>query len=113
MDRERVISILESLANGVDPQSGASIPHGVFHTADTVRALFTATTLLRTFDIHPASGGHRKSVVLTSAGTSLERGGRCPAVPRVRWRNDDRSDCAATRSHVRCNHKSAGEAGQN
>jgi hypothetical protein len=59
MDRQQVITVLESLANGIDPGTGARIPLDVFHTADTVRALFTASALLR-------SG----STKLTSAGAA-------------------------------------------
>jgi hypothetical protein len=47
MDRNQVITVLESLANGIDPASGARIPIEEFHSADTVRALFTATSLLK------------------------------------------------------------------
>ena len=44
MERQQVITVLESLANGVDPSSGAN----VHHSPDTVRALVAATTLLKT-----------------------------------------------------------------
>ncbi|HEX8412041.1 MAG TPA: hypothetical protein VF883_24540 [Thermoanaerobaculia bacterium] len=47
MNRDQVIPVLESLANGVDPATGTRIPLDAFHTADTVRALFAAATLLR------------------------------------------------------------------
>lgn len=47
MDRNQVITVLESLANGIDPASGAPIPIDAFHSADAVRALFTATSMLK------------------------------------------------------------------
>ena len=47
MERQQVILILESLANGMDPATSAAIPHETFHSADTVRALFAATALLK------------------------------------------------------------------
>lgn len=47
MDRQQVITVLESLANGIDPASGSPIPLDAFHSADTVRALFTASSLLK------------------------------------------------------------------
>ena len=69
MDRQQVITVLESLANGVDPQTGAPIMYDAFHAADTVRALFTATTLLKADEATPSSKRRRESVTLTSAGT--------------------------------------------
>jgi hypothetical protein len=53
MNRDQVIPVLESLANGVDPATGTRIPLDAFHTADTVRALFAAATLLRERDTPP------------------------------------------------------------
>lgn len=47
MDRNQVITVLECLANGIDPASGARIPLEAFHSGDAVRALFTATNLLK------------------------------------------------------------------
>lgn len=47
MDRQEVTTILESLANGIDPGTGVRIPHEAFHSGDTVRALFTAVSLLK------------------------------------------------------------------
>ena len=47
MDRQQVITVLESLANGMDPATGARIPLDTFHNGDTVRALFAATALLK------------------------------------------------------------------
>jgi hypothetical protein len=68
MDRQQVITILESLANGVYPQTGTPIMYDAFHTADTVRALFTATTLLKAPETPPASKRRRVSATLTAAG---------------------------------------------
>lgn len=53
MNRNQIIPVLESLANGVDPASGTRIALDVFHSADTVRALFAAATLLREDPIVP------------------------------------------------------------
>jgi len=47
MERSQVITIVDSLANGMDPATGARIPHDVFHTGDVVRALFSAVELLK------------------------------------------------------------------
>lgn len=69
MDRQHVITVLESLANGIDPQNGAAIPWDAFHSADTVRVLFTATTLLKTAETSPPTGRRRQPAALTSAGT--------------------------------------------
>lgn len=60
MDRQQVITVLESLANGIDPASGTPIPIDAFHSADTVRALFTASSLLKSARI--------PSTKLTAAG---------------------------------------------
>lgn len=46
MERHEVIAVLESLANGVDPATGQSIPLDAFHS-DTVGALSTAGALLK------------------------------------------------------------------
>jgi hypothetical protein len=69
MDRQQVITVLESLANGVDPQTGTSIMYDAFHAADTVRALFAATTSLKAAETTPPSKCRRESAALTSAGT--------------------------------------------
>ena len=71
MDRNEVIVVLESLANGIDPSTGAVIPHDTFHTSDTIRALFTASTLLRELAA-PAAAQQRSKprTALTSAGAS-------------------------------------------
>lgn len=50
MDRHQVVSTLDSLANGIDPTTGGLIPHDLFHSAEVVRALFTAANLLRGAD---------------------------------------------------------------
>jgi hypothetical protein len=67
-----VITVLESLANGVDPQTGNRIPLDAFHSGDTVRALFAATTLLKGTDKpEPASPRTRnRTTSLTAAGTA-------------------------------------------
>ncbi|HEV7766016.1 MAG TPA: hypothetical protein VGQ76_13510 [Thermoanaerobaculia bacterium] len=46
MAQNQVVTILESLANGVDPTTGASA-HDVFATPDVIRALFIAAGQLR------------------------------------------------------------------
>ena len=67
MDRQEVITVLESLANGIDPGTGARIPHDAFHSANTVRALFAASSMLKTEP--PAATSTRKGTTkLTSAG---------------------------------------------
>ncbi len=48
MERQQVIHTLESLANGLDPASGAPVPHDLLQSPSTVRALFTAAALLKT-----------------------------------------------------------------
>jgi hypothetical protein len=68
MDREQVIAVVESLANGTDPNTGARIPHDTFHSADTIRALFAAGTLLKA-DAATAVRRRAGSTKLTSAGT--------------------------------------------
>ncbi len=47
MQREQVISYVESLANGIDPTSGGRIPHEAFGATEVVQALFSAARLLR------------------------------------------------------------------
>src|ERR1043166_5439100 len=66
MDREKVIVILESLANGIDPSTGDRIPYDAFHDADTVRALFAASFLLKA--ITTAAVRQRPATKLASAG---------------------------------------------
>lgn len=54
MELQRVVSIVESLAAGVDPTSGA---HVTFHSPDVSRALSTAATLLKREGGRPAAAG--------------------------------------------------------
>ena len=70
MEQQRVIAVLESLANGIDPQTGATIPYDAFHSADTVRALFTATTLLKSAETARSTRRPRETGALTSAGAA-------------------------------------------
>jgi len=67
MEREQVIAVVESLANGTDPSTGARIPHETFHSADTIRALFAAGALLKA-DASPAARQRSGNTKLTSAG---------------------------------------------
>jgi len=67
MDRQQVIGVLESLANGTDPSTGARIPSETFHSAETVRALFTAASLLK-----GAHGGNTKFVAAGTPWSSEE-----------------------------------------
>lgn len=55
MELQRVVSIVESLAAGVDPATGTNIPHDLFQTPDVIRALFTAANLLKQRADAPAS----------------------------------------------------------
>jgi hypothetical protein len=64
MDRQTVITVLESLANGIDPATGGRIPDGTFHTGETVRALFAASTFLKT------EGRRAASTTFSSAGSA-------------------------------------------
>jgi hypothetical protein len=54
MEQSQVITILESLANGIDPITGATC-NDVFATPDVVRALSTAADQLKNKH-HPAAG---------------------------------------------------------
>jgi hypothetical protein len=47
MQLEHVISILEALANGVDPATDTEIPNDTFRSPEVIRALFTATAMLQ------------------------------------------------------------------
>ncbi|HJQ37884.1 MAG TPA: hypothetical protein VKB93_12170 [Thermoanaerobaculia bacterium] len=67
MDRQQVITVLESLANGTDPSTGARIPSDTFHSADTVRALFAAASLLKN-----ARNGNTKFVAAGTPWSSEE-----------------------------------------
>lgn len=66
MDRQEVITVLESLANGVDPATGGPIPNDALHRAQTVRALFTASRLLKEDAAHKTPS---RATRFTSAGT--------------------------------------------
>jgi hypothetical protein len=70
MEKEEVIQVLESLANGTDPVTGVAISYEAFHSAEVVRALFAATTLLRSTE--PIIGSKRRleRPALTAAGTA-------------------------------------------
>jgi len=66
MQREHIVSILESLANGVDPTTDTELPQPLFHSPDVIRALFTAAQMLSTQPTHavrrpnaPPSAGAR------------------------------------------------------
>jgi hypothetical protein len=67
MEKQEVITVLESLANGIDPATGAQIPYEAFHTAGAVRALFAATSLLKEAD-GPRGRNARTGAKLASAG---------------------------------------------
>ncbi len=67
MDRQRVITVLEKLAFGIDPATGEAIPYQAFNAAEVVRALFMAT-LLKEADAPPQRGGKRAPTKLTAAG---------------------------------------------
>ena len=67
MEKQEVITVLESLANGIDPATGAQIPYEAFHTAGAVRALFAATSLLKEADA-PRGRAGRGGTKLASAG---------------------------------------------
>lgn len=47
MITEHVVSILESLANGVDPTTDTELPHPLFQSPDVIRALFAAAAILQ------------------------------------------------------------------
>ena len=44
---EHVVSILESLANGIDPATDTEIPDSTFRSPEVIRALFTAAAMLQ------------------------------------------------------------------
>jgi hypothetical protein len=68
MDRQQLITVLESLANGIDPSTGARIPHDTFHSADTVRVLFVASSLLKGDGASTTRVTRSANPRLTSAG---------------------------------------------
>jgi hypothetical protein len=63
MELEHVISILESLANGIDPATDLEIPDAAFRTPEVIRALFAAAKLLQHTEpparVRPAAAGAR------------------------------------------------------
>jgi hypothetical protein len=70
MDRQQVIAIIDSLADGIDPATGARIPYEAFHTAEAVRALFAASAFLRSDTAPPKSVKSAGSSTFTSAGAA-------------------------------------------
>jgi hypothetical protein len=68
MNRDEIIKVVESLANGLDPSTGARIPHDAFHDADTVRALFAAGALLKGDNVATSPGRRPASTTLAAAG---------------------------------------------
>ena len=74
MERQQVITILESLANGVDPSTNAPIPYEAFQTADAIRALFCASQMLKDTGSSVRRGSVRKKTQLTSAGAPWAAG---------------------------------------
>lgn len=73
MDRQQVITVLESLANGIDPTSGMSIPLDAFHSPDAIRALFVASSLLRSEAKNPKHERRGGGPQLAAAGSSWSR----------------------------------------
>lgn len=69
MEREQVIAVVEALANGTDPSTGARIPHDTFHSAETIRALFAASALLKA-GATTAGRVRASGTKLTSAGAA-------------------------------------------
>jgi hypothetical protein len=54
MQLDHVVSILEALANGIDPVTDREIPDATFRSPEVIRALFTASTVLqRTGSVEP------------------------------------------------------------
>ena len=71
MDRQEVITILDTLADGTDPSTGARIPYEAFHTATTVRALFAASAFLKSDIARSAPRSDRtRATPFTSAGAA-------------------------------------------
>ena len=79
MDRQQVIVVLESLANGTDPATGARIPNETFHSADTVRALFAAASLLK-----GTRNGNTKFVAAGTPWSSATPSSARPTAPAPR-----------------------------
>ena len=63
MERMEVISVLQPLANGVDPTTGEAV-HEVFAAPNVIRALFAAVDLLKQGQqrAQPAAAGARWTV---------------------------------------------------
>jgi hypothetical protein len=61
MQLEHVVSILEALANGVDPMTDTQIPNDTFRSPEVIRALFSATAMLQQREARPrpAAAGAR------------------------------------------------------
>ena len=63
MQVDHVISILESLGNGIDPTTDTALAQPLFSSPDVIRALLTAASLLQSHDgaraNKPASAGAR------------------------------------------------------
>jgi hypothetical protein len=60
MQLEHVLSILESLANGIDPATDVEIPNDTFRSPEVIRALFTASAMLSApRGTRPAAAGAR------------------------------------------------------
>jgi hypothetical protein len=59
MELQRVVTIVESLAAGVDPDTGAHLAHDVFQAPEVVQALGVAANLLKERGSRPAAAGQR------------------------------------------------------
>lgn len=66
MERGSVVTILDALANGVDPTTGERIDASCYQNADVVRALFAATEMLK----EPARSRPAKSSRFANTGNS-------------------------------------------
>jgi hypothetical protein len=67
MDRGKVIEILEALAYGKDPATGSALDIETFRSAENVRALFTAVTVLR-------EAGQKQAVRRSNSATFASAG---------------------------------------
>jgi len=59
MERSQVITVLESLASGVDPTTGV-VSHEVFAAPNVIRALFVAADLLKRTPAPAATGTQKQ-----------------------------------------------------
>ena len=59
MERSQVITVLESLASGVDPTTGV-VSHEVFAAPNVIRALFVAADLLKRMPAPAATGTQKQ-----------------------------------------------------